>query len=382
MKIALSTIGTFHSFDLARQLDKRGALSCIFTGYPRFKLKNERLSQNKIQCFPWLQAPYMKLGSVNSYLKAYWERYSAITFDRYVARHIPDCDLFCGLSGSATQSGRVAKRRGIRYVCDRGSSHISFQDQILREEFERNGVRFRGIDPTVMEREEAEYENADAITVPSTFALNTFVERGIKREKLRLAPYGVDLTRFKPVWRPPKTSFQVLFVGALTLRKGLKYLIQAFDRLETPKKHLTLIGVPDSTTKLTLRQIRDRLDITILGQVPQLQLAALMSRSHVMVLPSVEEGLSLVQAQAMACRCPVIASTNTGAADLFTNGIEGFITPIRDANAIAERLQWLADDPVLQDRMAEAALQRTRMIGGWDQYGEMVFQTYGELIAK
>src|SRR5579863_413733 len=247
MKVALSTIGRFHSFDLARQLDKRGALSCIFTGYPRFKLKNERLAHEKIQCFPWLQAPYMKLGSLNSHLKVYWERYSAITFDHYVARNLPDCDLFCGLSGSATRSGRVAKKRGIRYVCDRGSSHISFQNQILTEEFDRHGIRFRGIDPTVMEREEEEYENADAITVPSTFALNTFVERGIKREKLRLVPYGVDLSRFKPVWRPPKNSFQVLFVGSLSIRKGIKYLIQAFDRLETARKHLTLAGCPDQS---------------------------------------------------------------------------------------------------------------------------------------
>ena len=350
MKIALSTIGRFHSFDLARQLEKRGALSCIFTGYPRFKLKSESLPPDKIQCFPWLQAPYMKLGSLNSHLKLYWERYSAITFDHYVAHNLPDCDLFCGLSGSATKSGRVAKTRGIRYVCDRGSSHISFQNQILKEEFDRNGIRFHGIDPTVMEREEAEYENADAITVPSTFALNTFVERGIKRTKLRLVPYGVDLARFKPVWRPPKASFQILFVGAITVRKGIRYLIQAFDRLETASKHLTLAGCPDASSRHILRQIEGRSDVSILGHVPHAQLAALMSKSHVMVLPSVEEGLSLVQAQAMACRCPVIASTNTGAADLFTNGKEGFITPIRDACAIAERLQWLADDPDLQDR--------------------------------
>jgi alpha-maltose-1-phosphate synthase len=376
MKIVLSTIGTFHSFDLARQLDKRDALSCIFTGYPIFKLRNECLSKEKIRTFPWLQAPYMKWGSVSSRIKPVWERWSAATFDSYVARNLPECDLFCGLSGSATKSGRVAKQRGFRYVCDRGSSHISFQDQILREEFDRHGLQFAGIEHSVIERERAEYENADAITVPSTFALETFLQRGIKPEKLKLLPYGVDLSRFKPVWRPPKNSFHVLFVGGLSIRKGIRYLIQAFDALEHANKHLTFAGSAETSSTRILRQLKGRSDVTMLGHVPQSQLAELMSRSHVMVLPSIEEGLALVQAQAMACRCPVIASANTGAADLFTNGKEGFITPIRDAEAIACRLQQLADDPDLRESMGEAALQQTRLIGGWDRYGEMLSRTY------
>lgn len=52
MKIVLSTIGKFHSFDLARQLEQRDVLTAIFTGYPKFKLKNEGLLSQKIRCFP------------------------------------------------------------------------------------------------------------------------------------------------------------------------------------------------------------------------------------------------------------------------------------------------------------------------------------------
>ena len=105
-----------------------------------------------------------------------------------------------------------------------------------------------------------------------------------------------------------------------------------------------------------------------------------MSKSHVMVLPSVEEGLALVQAQAMACGCPVIASENTGARDLFTDGVEGFIVPIRDADAIADRLQKVADSPGLRLRMREAALRRVKSVGGWDQYGERMFQIFSEAV--
>jgi glycosyltransferase involved in cell wall biosynthesis len=95
-----------------------------------------------------------------------------------------------------------------------------------------------------------------------------------------------------------------------------------------------------------------------------------MSRSHVLVLPSIEEGLALVQAEAMACGCPVIGSTNSGGDDLYTDGVEGFIVPIRDAKAIQERMQLLADDPNLRREMGAAALRRVHSVGGWGEYGE------------
>jgi len=65
-----------------------------------------------------------------------------------------------------------------------------------------------------------------------------------------------------------------------------------------------------------------------------------------------------VQGQALACGCPVLASTNTGGEDLFTDGVEGFIVPVRDVEALTEKMQLLADDPALQARMSEAALRR------------------------
>jgi glycosyltransferase involved in cell wall biosynthesis len=95
-----------------------------------------------------------------------------------------------------------------------------------------------------------------------------------------------------------------------------------------------------------------------------------MSRSHALVLPSIEDGFGLVLSEAMACGCPPIASNNTGAEDLFTDGVEGFLVPIRDPAAITARLQQLADSPELQRRMSAAALARVRSLGGWTDYGD------------
>jgi glycosyltransferase involved in cell wall biosynthesis len=71
----------------------------------------------------------------------------------------------------------------------------------------------------------------------------------------------------------------------------------------------------------------------------------------------------------MACECPVIATFATGAEDLFTNEVEGFIVSERNIEGLAERMQQLADDPALRYRMAAAARLRVQSIGGWDTYG-------------
>ena len=122
--------------------------------------------------------------------------------------------------------------------------------------------------------------------------------------------------------------------------------------------------------------------INITGHMPQEKLKEIMSRSHVMVLPSVEEGLAMVQAQAMACGCPVIATKNTGAQNLYVDQKEGFIVPIRQPNIIAEKLQYLADHPDIRKSMSMLALARVREMGGWRTYGDMTASMLKNAMSK
>ena len=112
------------------------------------------------------------------------------------------------------------------------------------------------------------------------------------------------------------------------------------------------------------------------GVQPRSSLSWFYSQGSVLVLPSIQEGLGLVQAQAMACGLPVIATTNTGAEDLFTDGVEGFIVPIRDPLAIREKIEWLLDHPERHRQMSEAAFARVQFFNGWDTYGQRCLQMY------
>ena len=85
----------------------------------------------------------------------------------------------------------------------------------------------------------------------------------------------------------------------------------------------------------------------------------------------------MVMGEALACGCPVIASSHTGAGDPFTDGVEGFIVPPRSVDDLFLRLEQLAQDPALCERMSESALTRVASIGGWDDYGERWAQRLG-----
>ena len=383
-QVALSTSGKFHTFDLARQLHKRGLLAAVFTGYPWAKLKGEGLPRTVVRAFPWLHAVYMAQARLPVRSRALEREVVWLAkrgLDAYATRNLPTCDVFIGLSSCGLGPGRATQARGGAYVCDRGSSHIRYQDRLLSEEWARQGLRFAGVDPRIIAKEEAEYAAADLITVPSRFVQRSFLEMGVDESKLRVVPYGVDLSRFAPDGSPDPDEFHVLFVGSASIRKGIPDLLRAFESLRHPRKRLTLVGTVAPEIAPIVAEYAARLPITLAGHQPQAKLKGIMSRSHVLVLASVEEGLALVQGQALACGCPVVATTNTGGEDLFDDGVAGFIVPIRDPDALANRLQRLADEPDLRAQMSRAALESVGRLGGWDAYGDRMAALCAELTA-
>lgn len=371
MKVVQTVFGKFHHFHLARQLHKRGMLQTIFSSYPRKKLLNEQIPPEKIHTFPYIHLLWFanqRYGKRDGKLSRDLSWWLALTLDGHVARRLPPCDVFIGISGSGLKTGQTAQKRGGFYICDRGSTHIRYADRIMREEFARWGQEFPGVDARHLGREDQEYAAADVITVPSECTRRSFITMGVPAEKMRKVVYGADLSRFSKTADPPKETFDVLFAGQISFRKGIPYLLEGFARFKHPNKRLRIAGsmLPEIERYLQGKQLEN---VEFLGIQRYPQLKELMSRSHVLVLPSVEEGLALVQGEAMACGCPIISSENTGGEDLFTAGQEGFIVPIRDPQAIADRLEQLAQDPDLRDRMSEAALRRVTGIGGWDTYG-------------
>ncbi len=381
-KVVLTTHGRFHSFDLAEQLQGAGMLGAIYTPYPKFKLRNTRVDPALIRAFPFVSALHRLVEGrpAPRVVKQRLQLYAGMAIDAYAKLTRPPCDIVMALSGAGLASGRDIRRRGGRYICDRGSTHLRYQMRLLAEEYDRAGVRFEPVHPRLIEREEAEYAEADAITVPSHFAARSFVESGVDPTKLHVIPYGVDLEYFQPTV-PRDADFRVLFVGQLGVRKGIGYLLKAFRRAKLPGARLVFVGSPSRETRTLLGN--DPLDdVEFTGPLSRERVAEQMSRASVMVLPSIEEGLAMVQAQALACGCPVIATTNSGAEDVFDHGKEGFIVPIRDPDAMAETLTLLYRDRDLLHAMSQAGRRRVEQIGGWDRYGAQIIALFDSLLGE
>jgi alpha-maltose-1-phosphate synthase len=378
VRVAIGCQGRFHLFDLARQMERLGYLEHLYTGYPRFKVKG--LPQRKLSTFPWLTTPYMVMGKIRFVPSARRMEHSILaSFDRWLSHKLGECDVLHCLSGSGFLAYRGARRRfGALTVCDRGSTHILFQQELMREEFDRHSTALVQTDQRIIDRELAEYENCDLIFVPSDVAYRSFIEYGIPPAKLRKNPYGTELEAFHPV-RKNDDIFRVIYVGAMSIRKGIRYLLEAIADLRLPKFETWLIGPLLPEVKPILARYHGK--FRYFGAIDRRELHQYYSQGSVFVMPSIEEGLALVQGQAMACGLPVVATTNTGAADLFSDGVEGFIVPIRDPDAIRDRVLKLYKDPDLRDEMSRAALRRVRSMGGWDEYGERAARFYLEALA-
>lgn len=382
MFVTVSVYGRFHAFYLAYQLYARGYLQRLITSYPKFEVEKYGIPRDSIYSLilnEFLKRGSQKLPSLiyNRVDSRFWLNHQ---FDIAAAHHIPeDSDLFVGWSGFSENQLKRAKQLGQITILERGSSHIEFQRDILKEEYERFGLPVRLPHRQVVVQEKHEYELADYIAVPSTFAYRSFIEKGFEPNKLIKTSYGVDLQQFRQV---PKEDdvFRVVFAGNMTLQKGVHYLLEAFSKLNLPNAELWLLGkkTPESESFFEKYEGHYR----YIGHVPQSELHKYYSQCSVFAIMSVQEGMAMVQPQAMACGLPLICTTNTGGEDLIENGKEGFIIPIRSVPSLMEKILFLYEHPEICFEMGQSAKHKVKTGFTWNDYGKNIIDVYEQLIRK
>ena len=187
-------------------------------------------------------------------------------------------------------------------------------------------------------------EHVDYVLTASNFVAQSFLARGFKPEQLLPHPRPLNLAAFKPaaVERPKDRPLTLIHTGALCLRKGTPYLLEAVRLVQKkiPNVRLMLRQTVRDDVREILGKYND-LPITWLGWVPHHELARPLQEADIFVLPSLEEGMVLTAVEAMGCGLPVILTPNCGANDLVTPGVSGEIVPIRDPQAMADAiLKW------------------------------------------
>lgn len=381
MKVCVSVYSRFHAFDLARELHRRGHLGRLITSYPTFKAVEFGVPGEKVSSLlplelvkrAWWKAPRSLRRRLDPLpMFADW-------FDRAACTRIPrDTDLYVGWSGLSERGLAEAKRLGAVTVLDRGAAHIEVQRDLLAQEYEgrRDG---HAISPRVIEKEKREYEMADYISVASNFVKRSFLEKGVPEGKLIVTPYGVDLGHFRQLPRRDEV-FRVVFAGAMTLQKGVHYLLQAFAELRLPDAELWLLGLKGAEIEPYFKKYEGT--FRYFGPIPQARLHEYYSQCSVFAICSIQDGFGMVISQAMACGLPVICTTNTGGGDLISEGRDGFIVPIRDPEAIKARLLELYRDREACAAMGQAAKQKVSRGHTWDDYGAEITRSFEAILAR
>jgi starch synthase len=291
-------------------------------------------------------------------------------FDRRIARRVRVLrpNIVYANEGAAMQTFREAKKRGITTIVEVSSSYWKWTRNLLKEEAERN-PEFAGLlsnlrdSEEFVEQKEEELQLADYIFVPSEHVGRT-LEGVVPAEKIRMVTYGAPEVRPRAQFNvDSRRPLQVLFVGNLGQSKGIGYLLEAIGMLGE-QVELTLVGRrlrPNARVDEFCRRWR------WIETLPHGQVLQLMQKSDVLVLPSLSEGCALVVLEALACGLPVVITPNTGSLAFVCDGREGFVVPIRRADAIAERLEAIHRDREMLVEMSRQA-QVTAAENSWPIY--------------
>jgi glycosyltransferase involved in cell wall biosynthesis len=381
MKVALSVRGRYHAFDLARELQRQGLLAQLITTYPVCLAERSGVAGEHVSALP---SNEVMLRLYNRLPLAVRRRFHAQLFlnerfERAARRKLRPADVLHAWSGSALGALGRARELGMLTVLERSSAHMLHQHRIVRDEYERLGIDETLVHPGVVDKELAEYAAADFICVPSRFVLDTFLAEGFAREKLLVVPYGTSMEHFYP---SPKTDdvFRIIHCGYTSVEKGCHHLIEAFAKLRLPRAELWFVGGVAPHMRPFIERHRSQ-RIVFHGHQPQSELVRFYAQSSVFCAASLQDGFSVTVPQAMACGLPVIASTNVGAADILTPGVDGVIVPAGDVEALSAAIVRFYEAPTRCSEMGAAALQRVRSGFTWQDYGRRMAQAYTEALA-
>jgi starch synthase len=286
---------------------------------------------------------------------------------------------------TALETFREAKRQGVCCLYDLPIGYWRAGRRLLEEEAERR-PEWR---PTMvglkdseekLARKDEELRLADHILVASSFTKKTLDECPFPIAPVSVIPYGAnDASTPQPKDKRMGTNsrLRVLFVGGLSQRKGIADLFEAVE-LVKPHVELTVIGrkPAEQCQALEAALAKHRW----IESLPREKILEEMRAHDALVFPSLFEGFGLVVTEALSQGLPVITTPHTCGPDVLTAGEDGFIVPIRDPRAIAEKLECLHRDRERLAAMGEAALKKATALT-WETYRQGVLSVVREAVA-
>ncbi|HVH87499.1 MAG TPA: glycosyltransferase family 4 protein [Terriglobales bacterium] len=211
---------------------------------------------------------------------------------------------------------------------------------------------------------------ADPCLASSTYTCETLLENGVRRERVAVLPYGVDVDFVVP-GQNKSEKFTVLFVGQLVRQKGLHYLIEAWRQLKLPNAQLRIAGAPSPGNSRFLRNYCP--EAVLLGFLGSASLRSQYQNADWLCLPSLSEGFGHVVLEAIAGGTPALVTPSCGASDLIRDNENGLVISYANLDQLVERLGWAFENRASVQDMGAAA-RKTAEQHSWTRFRQEVVQ--------
>jgi starch synthase len=301
------------------------------------------------------------------------------SIDRRVAKRLSrlsGLDAVYAYEDAALETFRKAREYGLKCIYDlpigywRAGQEIYKEEAGLQPEWAAT-LQGNADSKDKLARKDAELTLANTIIVPSNFVKETLRRAPELSASITVVPFGAPPVTSAPERRASRQKLRVLYVGSLTQRKGLSYLLKAIAGLRGSVE-FTIIGnkMPFECRPLDVA-------LSTYRWIPSLPHDKILTemRSHdILVLPTLFEGFALVILEAMSQGLPVITTPNSGGTEIITDGKNGFIIPIRSAESISEKIRLVDQDRDLLTHMGQEA-RFTASLNGWDRYRHRIMET-------
>lgn len=291
-----------------------------------------------------------------------------------------DAQIFHVRSG-AGQGGAIAKakRLGLKVLVDHSALHPSKSEQNLKEDYARWGQEI-AISPNsgVWKNVLADCRDADIIMVNANHIRDSFIEYGIPPEKLRVVYLGVrEDFRYLKINYHTRETFKILYTGAFTLLKGAEYVLEALRILRERgvSVHCDVVGSVGIPKSLMFKY--KGLPIVYHGSLPQDELKSFLANADVYLFPSLADGCAQSGMEALTAGLPVVATYQSGLP--IVDGESGCIVPMKNAQAIADKIAWLFHNEDERERLGRNAARMMQECYTWTKYAENVKRLYEEL---
>jgi hypothetical protein len=284
---------------------------------------------------------------------------------------------------AALEVFREARKRRVATIYDLPTGYWRAKQTLFEEEAQLQPVwsqllPAREDGEAKLRRKDEELSLADLVITASTLTDTTLRLYPGRIPAVKRIAYGAPTCCERQSCRPADSALRCLFVGSLSQQKGLSYMFEALESVQVPVD-MTVVGRSSRRDFEPLNRALAR--VNYFASLPHQEILQLMRSNDILLFPTLFDGFGLVMLEAMSQGCVVVATPNCGAPDVIRDGHDGFIVPIRDPRAIAEKLELLHRDRGRLAAMSEAARKKAESLT-WESYRKGVVEAVRSVLGE